>query len=264
MGWVENKLDYAGGRLEHAVEVAASELNQVVRDGIREAGGELRDVVLETSREVDHKLATISDELARQRNFTKSDVKELVDYAAERMGETLDARMGNFRNEINELLESKVEYFKREVDTFFIRRQRDLARERRRLVANVLLAGCSSLAVGGVSLLYHRVNAGTGLDVFTVFRIVFASLAGGYAVYLLVNVLLKLTRMAEHKKDTLFVVMRYWGVLKPQSIFMQVAVLVVMAVVYVLLFFPDFLWPGGLSPAPALWLQWLQWLKTSA
>lgn len=107
MGWVENKLDYAGGRLEHAVEVAAGELNQVVREGIREAGGELREVVLEASREVDQKLATISDELARQRTFTKTDVKELVDYAAEQMGATIDARMGSLRGEINGLIQKK-------------------------------------------------------------------------------------------------------------------------------------------------------------
>lgn len=262
MGWVENKLDYAGGRLEHAVEVAAGELNQVVREGIREAGGELREVVLEASREVDQKLATISDELARQRTFTKTDVKELVDYAAEQMGATIDARMGSLRGEINGLIEEKVEYFKREVDTFFIRRQQDLARERRRLVANVLLAVLASFAVGGVSLLYHRVNAGAGLDVFTVFRILFASLSGGYAVYLMVNLLLKLTRMAEHKKDALFVVMRYWGVLKPQSIMMQLLLLAALAVLYALLFFPDFL-PASWRD-PATWLQWLQWLKTSA
>lgn len=78
------------------------------------------------------------------------------------------------------------------------------------------------------------------LDVFTVFRILFASLSGGYAVYLMVNLLLKLTRMAEHKKDALFVVMRLWGVLKPQSIMMQLLLLAALAVLYALLFFPDF------------------------
>lgn len=259
MGWVENKLDYAGDRLEKAVEHAADKLNLVVREGIAEAGSELRDVVVATSREVDGKLDKISEELSSQRHFTKSDVKELVDYAADRIGATLDQRIRIMRSEITDLVQEKVEYLKAEVDQFFIQRQRELAQERRRLIANVLIAVVASIAVAAVSYVYHRADTGT-TDVFSLFRIVFLSLTGGYAVYLVVNLALKYSRMAEHRKDLLFVAARYWGVLRPQSVLGHLVVLLLIALVYGLMLFPETL--AQMTGTGAL-LKWLRGLGAS-
>lgn len=238
MGWVEKKLDYAGDRLEQAVEHAADKLNDVVREGIAQAGGELRNVLLDTSREVDEKLDMISTELSSQRHFTKSDVKELVDYAAEKLGSTMDERIQVMRTEITALVEEKVEYLKSEVDSFFIQRQQDLARERRRLIANILIAVAASLVVAAVSYVYHQVGEG-GLHVFDLFRILFVSLTGGYAVYLVVNLMLKYSRMTEHKKDLLYFATRYWGMLRPGSVFGHVVILLVIGLIYVALFSPE-------------------------
>lgn len=252
MGWVENKLDYAGDRLERAVEHAAEQMNGVVREGIAQAGGELRDVLLDTSREVDAKLDKISVELHNQRSFTKTDVKELVDYAAEKLGLTLDERVRVMRTEITELVQEKVEYLKSEVDAFFIQRQQDLARERRRLLTNILIAVAASVMVAVVSYVYHRVGEGS-LDVFGLFRIVFVSLSGGYAVYLVVNLMMKYFRMTEHRKDLVYLATRYWGVLRPQSVFGHVLILLVIAVLYVALFFPEILSQVGIPESLRNW-----------
>lgn len=238
MGWVDNKINHAGERLEQAVEHAAGQLQNVVRDGLGQARTELRDVLLEASREVDTKLDKISDELSSQRHFTKTDVKELVDYAADRLGQTVDQRVRVMREEIAGLVQEKVEYLKHEVDRFFIQRQQDLARERRRLAANVLIAVTASLLVAAVSYVYHRAGEGA-LDVFGLFRIAFASLTGGYAVYLVVNLLIKYFRMSEHRKDMVFLAARYWGVLRPASVLGHVLLLAAIAAAYLLLFFPD-------------------------
>ncbi|MBI2314190.1 MAG: hypothetical protein HYU77_17005 [Betaproteobacteria bacterium] len=254
MGWVENKLDYAGDRLEKAIEHAADKLNGVVREGIADAGSELRDVVVATSREVDGKLDKISEELSSQRHFTKSDIKELVDYAAEKIGATMDERIRVMRTEVTGLVQEKVDYLKSEVDAFFIQRQRELARERRRLIANVLIAVVASIAVAAVSYVYHRADAGT-TDLFSLFRILFLSLTGGYAVYLVVNLALKYSRMAEHRKDLLFVAARYWGVLRPQSVLGHLAVLLLIALAYGVMLFPEAL--AQITGAETL----LRWLK---
>jgi hypothetical protein len=259
MGWMDRKIDHAGDRLEQAVEHAAEKLNGVVRDGIAQARTELRDVLLDASQEVDQKLEMISQELHSQRHFTKSDVKELVDYAAERLGQTADERMRVMRAEIADLVQEKVEYLKVEVDNFFIQRQQDLARERQRLVANILLAVTASLLVAGISYVYHRAGEGR-LDVFGLFRILFVSLTGGYAVYLAVNLLMKYFRMTEHKKDLVFLAARYWGVLRPASVLGHAILLAAIGGLYVLLFFPEVLgqmgadkvldWLKGLGAAP--------------
>ena len=253
MGWVDNKIDHAGDRLERAVGHAAERLDGVVKEGIGQARVELREVLLEASREVDTKLDKISDELSSQRHFTKTDVKELVDYAAERLGQTVDERVRVMREEIAGLVQEKVEYLKLEVDSFFIQRQQDLARERRRLVANILLAVTASLLVAAVSYVYHRGGEGR-MDVYGLFRILFISLTGGYAVYLAMNLLIKYFRMTEHRKDLVFLAARYWGVLRPASVLGHLVLLAGIAATYVVLFFPEVLSALG-GEALGRWLQ---------
>lgn len=250
MAWFEKEMDYARQSLEKvsedAIERAGGKLGDVVREGISRASGEIREIVEGASRDVDAKLDKISAELHNQRQFTKSDVKELVDYAAERLGGTIDARVQMMRNEITALIQERVEYLKSEVDNFFIQRQHDLARERRRLIANVLIAIGASIVMGGVSLIYHRVYQGS-MDIFGLFRVLFISLSGGYGAYLLVKLLRKYVQMSEHKKDLVFVAMKYWGVLRPESIFSHVVLIAILLVLSAFLFFPEQLaqWSGS-------------------
>lgn len=250
MTWFQKEMDYARENLEQvsrtAIDHASEKLDGVVREGIAQASGELREVVLGASQEVDAKLDKISAELHNQRQFTKSDVKEMVDYAAERLGATLDERTRVMKVEIASLVQEKVEYLKHEVDAFFIQRQQDLARERRRLIANVLIAVAASLAMGFISLMFHRVGQGS-LDMLGIFRIVFASLGGGYLVYLLVNMVIKYRRMSEHRKDFVFLTMKYWGILRPESLFSHALLALVLLALGALLFFPESLgrWLGS-------------------
>lgn len=242
MAFFDKSIEHAKDSLaevsREAIDLAGERLSSVVKDGVSQAGTELKDVIWQASQEIDAKLDKISDELHAQRQFTKDDVRELVDYAGEKMGALMDERMVRAKLEISALVQEKVEYFKREIDGFFIERQRDLARERRRLFINVAIAILASLSLGFVSWLYHQYLGG-GLDVFAIFRIIFASLAGGYAAYLALKLLRRWLSMSEHKKDTLFLVSRYWGVLRPESIFGTVVLVCLMAVLVGFLLFPD-------------------------
>lgn len=242
MAFFDKSIEHAKESLaevsREAIDHAGVRLADVVKVGVSQAGTELKDVIWQASQEIDAKLDKISDELHQQRQFTKDDVRELVDYAGEKLGALMDDRIVHAKTEISALVQEKVEYFKREVDGFFIERQRDLARERRRLFFNVAIAIMASLSLGFISWLYHQYLGG-GLDVFAIFRIVFASLAGGYAAYLAVKLLRRWLSMSEHKKDTLFLVSRYWGVLRPESIFGTVILVCLMAVLVGFLLFPD-------------------------
>ncbi len=250
MTWFQKEMDYARENLEQvsrtAIEHASEKLDGVVREGIVQASGEMREVVLGASREVDAKLDKISAELHSQRQFTKADVREMVDYAADRLGEAMDERTRVMKSEITALIQEKVEYLKREVDAFFIQRQQDLARERRRLIANVLIAVAASLAMGVLSLMFHRVGEGS-VDMLGIFRIVFASLGGGYLVYLLVNMVIKYRRMSEHRKDFVFLTMKYWGILRPESLFSHALLVAALIAMGALLFFPEYIgrWLGS-------------------
>jgi hypothetical protein len=242
MVWFKKEMDYARENLkeasESAIERAGDKLGGVVREGIADASGELKDVVLSASREVDAKLEKISEELHNQRSFTKTDIKEMVDYAADKFGATIDGRVHVMKSEITDLVEEKVEYLKAEVDSFFVQRQQDLARERRRLVMNVMIAVGASILMGGVSLVYHRVGQGQ-IDMYGVFRIVLAALIVGYGAYLMFSLFRKYQRMSEHHKDVLYLSMRYWGALHPESLFGQAILLFLLLAMGMLLFFPE-------------------------
>jgi len=243
MAWFQKEMDYARESLaaasQAAIDRAGERLSEVMGKGVRLAGKELREVVESASREIDAKLDKISDELHCQRQFTKDDVRELVDYAADRLSQVIDERIAVMKREISDLAKEKTEYFKAEVDAFFIQRQQDLARERRRMVLNIALALAASLGVALVGLWYKGYIGGAEVDMFTVFRIVLAALTGGYGVYLVVNLLTRWLRLAEHRKDMLFLAARYWGVLRPASVFGTFILLLLSAVVLLLLAFPE-------------------------
>lgn len=221
----EKTIDYARDSLVAAADAAAER-----------AGERLGQVVDNASQAIDQKLDKISSELHSQRQFTKDDVKELVDYAAGQLSEVLDQRIAVMRQEITGLVEEKTEYFKREIDDFFVKRQQDLARERRRLLINIVLASGAALAVGAVSLFYKGVQQ---WDMLTVFRVVLASLAGGYSVWLALSLVRGWMQMTEHKKDMVFLAARYWGWLRPASIFSTLLVFAILGVLSLILVFPD-------------------------
>lgn len=250
MAFFQKEMDYARAQLTEvsrdSIELAGDKLGAVVREGAAHVGAELRDVVQSTSKEIDVKLDKISAELHSQRQFTKDDVREMVDYAGERLANVLDERVAVAKREISSLVQEKVEYFKTEVDSFFIQRQQDLARERRRLLFNVMIAVLASLSVGLVSWFYQHLVRGQ-MDLFGVFRVIFAALTGGYAVFLLVKLVLRWRRMSEHRKDVMFLAMRYWGALRPESVFSNVLLVAVLALLLGLVAFPNILMslPGG-------------------
>jgi len=224
MTMFEKTIDYARESL-----IAASEA------AVDRAGERMGQVVDNASQAIDQKLDKISLELHSQRQFTKDDVHELVDYAAVRLSDVLDQRIALMRREITSLVEEKTEYFKTEIDDFFIKRQQDLARERRRLLINIVLATVAALSVGAISLFYKGVRE---WDLLTVFRVVLASLAGGYGVWLVASLLRGWLRMTEHKKDLVFLAARYWGWLRPASIFSTLVVLAILGLLSLALMFP--------------------------
>ena len=169
MAWFEKEMNFAKDSLaevsQQAIERAGERLTGVVKDGVSQAGTELREVIERAGEEIDAKLDKISQELHNQRQFTKDDVREMVDYAGDKLSTVLDERVAVAKREISSLVEEKIEYFKEEIDDFFIRRQDDLARERRRMFLNVVIAIMASLMLGAVSWMYHRFMGGSARPV---------------------------------------------------------------------------------------------------
>jgi hypothetical protein len=156
---------------------------------------------------------------------------------ATKLSVVLDQRIEVMRQQITQLVEEKTEYFKAEIDDFFIKRQMDLARERRRLALNIVLASGAALAVR--AQFRCSTKASSEWDMLTVFRVVLASLAGGYSVWLVLSLLRGWLRMSEHRKDMVFLAARYWGWLRPASIFSTLAIMLLLALMSLVLVFPQ-------------------------
>ena len=95
------------------------------------------------------------------------------------------------------------------------------------------------------------------MDLFSLFRIISASLAGGYAAYLVGRLVRRWMSLSEHKKDTLYVVSRYWGALRPGSVFGALLLVCLMTALVGFLLFPEQLarLAGG--------EQLLKWIRTA-
>ena len=111
----EKTIDYARGSLaaasESAIEKAGDKLGEVVKIGVSQAGDEMREVVAGASKAIDEKLDKISQELHSQRQFTKDDVRELVDYAGDKLSVVLDQRIEVMRQQITQLDELGTDFF---------------------------------------------------------------------------------------------------------------------------------------------------------
>jgi hypothetical protein len=76
---------------------------------------------------------------------------------------------------------------------------------------------------------------------------------------MLVNMVIKYRRMSEHRKDFVFLTMKYWGILRPESLFSHVVLAVVLAALGILLFFPDSILGHWLGSEGLL--RWVRQLK---
>src|SRR3569832_1750458 len=117
MAFFDKSIEHAKESLaevsREAIDLAGERLSGVVKEGVSQAGTELKDVIWRASQEIDAKLDKISADLHEQRQFPKADVRELVDYAGERLGSLMDARIVHAKAEFSSLVQENVEYFRR-------------------------------------------------------------------------------------------------------------------------------------------------------
>lgn len=193
------------------------------------------EIVEKASKDLDEKLDRISNELSRQRQLTKDDVKELMIEASELIGKIIDARVDYGKKELSGLFQEKLDDLQQRVDTFFKERKDDIARERNRLLKNLLISVCVSILMAFVAYYYQKTTYGT-INVLTAFRICFGSLAGGYFVYIISKAITTYIKLPDYKKDLVFAVHRYWGVLRPQSLVAHIIVLFLIVIIYLTIF----------------------------
>ena len=87
------------------------------------ASAELGNVVKQASDQLQTNISLLSDEIHDQRRVTKDDIKLLIDYATERIGKTIDDRIGVAKQELSLLVNEKVAHLRSELEDAAVQSQ---------------------------------------------------------------------------------------------------------------------------------------------
>lgn len=162
-----------------AKELVDDDLNPMIKGAITQAGLELNAVVEKAGSQIQDSISVLSREIHDQRQLTSQDLKDLIDYAAEKIGRTVDTRLLQARQEATQFIEERVAHLRQQLEDASVR-------SRRALYANLAISAGTALCMAAVALVYKKISLGE-LDVFALFRVLLLSAAVGTGMFSLVK-----------------------------------------------------------------------------
>ncbi len=199
------------------------------KDEIEHLGERLDRTILLAGKQAEDKISLMSEELHTQRKFTAEDVERLIDYAADRFGNTIDTRIEKLRHETSTLITQKIEHVRAELSA--------AATEQKRVaLRNAALAVAASIAVGLVSLVYRKYGHGE-IELVDVFRSLLLALSVGYGLWLAVRAFSNYLVTSRFRRNAVIVSLRYFEVLRPKGAIGHLGVFVALLVVWVFISF---------------------------
>lgn len=169
------------------------------------------------------------DEISAQRSLTKSDIEQLIQFAAQQFGQVLDERIEKARHETSELVVSKIAHMREQLS--------EAAAEQKRVaLRNASVAVGASIVVGVLSIYYKKYVHGD-IDLIDVFRSVMLAFASGYFALLCFKGFQRFFLSSSLTRNGVIVGLRYFDVLRPRGAWMHVLLLSVIFGVWALLNF---------------------------
>lgn len=192
-----------------AGEIIDEKVAPMVRDAISQAGSEFGDLVVRASGELQTNIKVLSEEIHNQRRLTKDDITILIDYAAERIGKTIDERIAAAKEEASTLITEKIAHIRLELEDAAIR-------GRKTLWANIVFSVGAAVAMAAVGVVYRKITLGE-LDVFWLFRVLLLSAATGTGLFGALKMLNQWRAMNRSKKNAVTIALTYLGVARPNG-----------------------------------------------
>ena len=169
------------------------------------------------------------EEISAQRSLTKSDIEQLIQFAAQQFGQVLDERIEKARHETSELVVSKIAHMREQLS--------EAAAEQKRVaLRNASVAVGASIVVGVLSIYYKKYVHGD-IDLIDVFRSVMLAFASGYFALLCFKGFQRFFLSSSLTRNGVIVGLRYFDVLRPRGAWMHVVLLSVIFGVWALLNF---------------------------
>lgn len=210
MAWVKGDWRYELGQVKEATkEIVDEQLAPLLERSITQAGDELGKVVSHAGEQIQQNIKLMSDEIHNQRRLTKDDIESLIDYAAERIGKTIDERIDTAKQEVSVLFTEKLSQIKIELE--------DAAKKSRKtLYFNLCMSIAAAVGMAVIGIVYKKISMGD-LDLFTLFRVLLLSLATGTGLYAALRTLSQWRNMNRNKKNVVDIAVTHVGFLRPNG-----------------------------------------------
>jgi hypothetical protein len=169
------------------------------------------------------------DEISAQRSLTKSDIEQLIQYAAQKFGQVLDERIEKARHETSELVVGKIAHMREQLS--------EAAAEQKRVaLRNASVAVGASIVVGVLSIYYKKYVHGD-IDLIDVFRSIMLAFASGYFALLCFRGFQRFFQSSSLTRNGVIVGLRYFDVLRPRGALGHIVLLTVIIGLWALLNF---------------------------
>lgn len=185
--------------------------------------------IQKASAEIQRHIDKVGDDLNQQRTLTKSDVKELIDYAAASFGEAIDARVQTAKVEIASLVSEKVSEVRKEL-TAAANEQKQSA------VRNATIAIGTAVAIGVLSVGYRKYLHGE-IDLLFVFRATLGALAAGHVVWIAQRYISRYVGLNKTQRSLVITGAQFFGALRPKGVIGHLLVLSIIAICWLTLNF---------------------------
>jgi hypothetical protein len=190
-------------------DVVDAKLNPMIGGAISQASAELGNVVKQASDQLQTNIVLLSNEIHDQRRVTKDDVMVLIDYAADKIGKTIDERLAVAKHEVSVLVTEKVAHLRGELEDAAVR-------SRKTLYFNLSVSVLTALVMAAIGLVYRKITLDE-LDVFSLFRVLLLSGAVGTGLFSVLKMFTSWRGMNRTKKNVAAVAISYLGILRPNG-----------------------------------------------
>ncbi len=212
-------------QIEESVHrIVQNDLNPMLSNSLDKASKEIREVVDHASKSIEKNIRSISEELHDQRKLTGDDIRSLIDYAAERFGETLDQRIVTAKQETAALITEKISQFQVELEN-------TSRNSRKVLYTNLGVSLTSAVLIAAVGLFYKKISLGE-LDLFDVFRVALAASATGTFAYGALRAIARWRDASRTKRNILLVAVSHVGFLRPNGAWVPFFLVIIVAAAF--------------------------------
>lgn len=195
---------------EAAKDLLDESINPMIKDAINQASEEINKAVEKAGQQIQTNINLLSTEIHDQRQLTRDDLIALVDYAATKIGTTIDQRLLAVKLEATSFVTERVEHLKKELENAAIK-------SRRMLYMNLAISMGSALAMAIIGIVYKKISIGE-LDLFAVFRVLLLSAATGTIMFAGLKSFHNWLALNKAKKNAATVVINHISVFRPNGV----------------------------------------------